>query len=301
VRQLLRTSLVPSSSEQTSPFQAHGTIEAVGEGYRLTLLIERGTTHGSRVIESDDCRSLAKAAAIILELLVQKERTLGRELSESEISGRPEQVQEPEVQRTQAPVEQPSPRATPPAPLPAPFPTEPPRPWHVLLRVPEGKLDLLTLPHSGYGVGIGIGVAYRAWHTMLTGTSYPLQSVTTQALHPYTVEYRRTSLNASGCYGWRSGLVEVAPCGVLGADHVRAHASGAYLASQDKSALWLSIGAGLAGYLHVHRYAALVAMGTGRIMTNRARFAVGSPIGQEQAYQVPLGSLELALACEWIF
>ena len=90
VQQQLRVLVGTSSNELTSPLRAHGTIEPLGKRYRLTLVIERSTTRGMRVIESDDCHSLGKAAAVVLGLLVQKERALGRELSESEISGQPQ-------------------------------------------------------------------------------------------------------------------------------------------------------------------------------------------------------------------
>ena len=300
VQQLLRAAVGTSSSEQTSPFRARGTIEPLDERYRLTLFIERRTTHGTRVIDSDDCRSLAKAATIVLALLVQKEKTLGRELSEGEISGQPERPHATEDQSAQPP-----PKQTPPAepPKPRPSPPQPPSssPWHFLVRAPEAKVDFTTLPRLGYGIGLGAGVAYRAWRVFIAGTSYKTESVTSQGFYPYQVEYHRKSLDALGCFGWRSGLLEVAPCGVLTAEYVFAHASGDNLVSQDKTELWISIGAGLSGYLHLHRHLSLVALGTGRITTVRTRFIVESVTGAEQAHKVPLLTLDAAFGCEWIF
>lgn len=304
MREQLRASLGSSGGEQLKPLNARGTIEPLTGAYRLTLLIERGATHGTRVIESEDCRSLAKAAAIVLELLVQKERALGRELSESEISGQPEPVREPDTGQPQAPETQPELPAKPPDP-PAPqkpIAPESSRTWRLLLRAPEGKADFMTLPRLGYGLGIGAGIAYPAWSALLTASSYGTDTEAAQGPNPHQVQFRRMSLTALGCQGGSyAGWADLRPCGVLALDHVRAHASGDYLESEDKTALWISVGAGLSGYLHVHRHVSLVVTGTGRIATDRARFSVGSPTGPKQSHRVPLAALDIALACEWIF
>jgi hypothetical protein len=300
VQQQLRAVVGTSSGVRTSPLQAHGTIEPLGERYRLTLFIGRNATHGTRVIESDDCRSLAKAATVVLVLLVQKEETLGRELSESEMSGQPEQPQGPPKASTDTSAKRTAP-AEPPKPLPLPQSPGSPSPWHFLLRAPEVSVDFMTLPRTGYGIGLGVGVAYRAWRASVRGTFYEPESITSPGLLPYQVRYRRESLGVLGCHGWRSGLVEVAPCAELTADLVFAHASGDSLLSKDKTAFWISIGSGISGYLHIHRHAALVVMGTGRISTNRDRFLVKIPTGTDQAHRVPLVTLDASLGCEWIF
>jgi hypothetical protein len=124
-------------------------------------------------------------------------------------------------------------------------------------------------------------------------------------LPPYQVQYRRESLAALGCHGWRSGVFEVAPCAELAADRVFAHVAGDSLLSKDKTAFWISIGGGISGHLYVHQHAALVAMATGRVTTNRARFQVQTPPGSsqewQQAHRVPLATFDTSLACEWIF
>ena len=111
VQQQLRALVGATSDELLSPLRAHGTIEPLDKRYRLTLVIERSATRGVRVIESDDCHSLGKAAAVVLGLLVQKERTLGRELSETEISGQPQPPSEPEHQPTPVPPKEAPPTA----------------------------------------------------------------------------------------------------------------------------------------------------------------------------------------------
>jgi len=304
VQQQLRTLLGTSTNDQTRPFQAHGTIEPVDGRYRLSLFIGRTATHGTRIIESDDCRSLAKAATVVLLLLVNKEKTLGRELSESEISGQPEHPQQQSKTSAAAPVkEAPTAEPTKPGPLP-PGPSSS-SPWHLLLRAPEARVDFMTLPSVGYGIGLGVGVAYRAWQAFIRGTAYKTENLSSPSFPPFQVQYRRESLDALGCHGWRSGLFEVAPCAALAADRVFAHVSSDSLLSKDKTAFWISIGGGISGYLYVHRHAALVAMAAGRVTTNRVRFQVENPPGVlpelHQAHRVPLATFDTSLACEWIF
>ena len=299
VQQQLRA-LIGSSGENTNPLQAHGTIEPIGKRYRLTLVIERSATRGMRVIESDDCHSLGKAAAVVLGLLVQKERALGRELSESEISGQPQPPSEPVKQPT--PV---SPKEVPPTapakPQPLPANTQPPRSWHLLLRAPEATVNFLTLPHVGYGIGLGLGVAYKAWRAMVDGAFYPSQDEVSTGEQPYRVQFRRKTVDVTGCRGWRSGSVEVAPCAVLAADDVSAQASGDSLVSTNKTAFWISIGGGISGYVHLFRHLSLVASGNGLIATKRSRFLIGTLTGTQQAHKVPVVAVNGSLACEWIF
>jgi hypothetical protein len=302
VEQQVRSLVGTSSGERMNPLRVHGAIEPLGERYRLTLFIERSATRGTRVIESDDCNSLGKAAAVVLGLLVQKERTLGRELSDSEINGQPDRPPKPPGEVEHLP---PKKQPTPPVLQPTP---RPPRPWHVLLRIPDASLDFNTLPRLGYGMGVGVGMSYYAWRAILAGAIYPMQDQTLSGLQLYRAEYRRRSLEASVCHGWRSNVVEVAPCAVLAGDAVSARASGEHLSSHDQTARWISVGGGISGFLHLGRYVSLVASGTGRFTTNRTQFLVnqtselaGLDLGLEVAHRVPLVTLSASLACEWIF
>ncbi len=308
VQQQLRVLVGTSSNELTSPLRAHGTIEPLGKRYRLTLVIERSTTRGLRVIESDGCHSLGKAAAVVLGLLVQKERALGRELSENEISGQPEPPSRPEKQPTLVLPKQ-APPTAPAKPQPLPANTRSSRRWQLLLRAPEATVNFMTLPHVGYGVGLGVGVGYQAWRAVVAGTFYPSQAEASTGAQPYRVEFRRKSFEMMGCHGWRSGVVEVAPCAVLTADDVLAHASGDSLVSTDRTAFWISIGGGISGYVHLFSHLSLVASGNGLIATKRTRFLIPPPpptmfgtlTGIQQAHKVPLGTANGSLACEWIF
>jgi hypothetical protein len=301
--------------ENAVSFQARGSIEPFEGRYRLTLLIERGEARGTRVIESDDCKSLGKAAAIVLALLVQKERALGRDLADSEISGPSEQNRSSAEQDTSAaPLSSAGagvPAAPPATPVPVPAPESvptrqpppPPEPagvWHALLRAPEARVDFMTLPHVGFGVGLGGGVAYATWRALMRATVFTNQQVASASVPQYNVEYRRRSLDVLLCYGWRSGRVELSPCAAVAADLVSAHASSDYLVSQDKKGFWISVGGGVSGFLHLTPSVALAATFSGRFTTNRVDFLVGNVVA-ERAFQVPAGVIDASLATEWLF
>ena len=300
VQQQLRALVGASIGELISPLRAHGTIEPLGKRYRLTLVIERSATRGMREIESDDCHSLGRAAAVVLGLLVQKERALGRELSESEISGQPQPPSEPQKQPPPVPTTEalPAKLAEPP---PLPPSTQPSRRWHLLVRAPEARVNFMTLPRVGYGIGLGVGVTYKAWRAIVVGALYQPQDEVSTGAQPYRVEFRRKTAEMIGCHGWRSGLVEVAPCAVVAADDVSARASGDSLVATNRTAFWISIGGGISGYVHLFNHLSLVASGNGLIATKRSRFLLETLTGMQQAHKVPPGTASGSLACEWIF
>ena len=180
---------------QTNPLHVKGTVESVTAHYRLTLQIERHGTHGTRVIESDDCKSLGKAAAVVLGLLIRREKDLGRELSPGEMSGFAEQPP--------APPARPEARLPPPPgqkaePI-APRAVESAREGRIMLVLPTASADLWTLPSTSYGGGAGVGVAHRGWRSSVTGNLWTNQVNTTSDINAYRTEFKRRSLQATGC------------------------------------------------------------------------------------------------------
>ena len=159
----------------------------------------------------------------------------------------------------------------------------------------------MTLPRVGYGIGLGVGVAYKAWRAIVAGALYQPQDEVSTGVQPYRVEFRQKTVEMMGCHGWRSGAVEVAPCAVLAADDVSAQASGDSLVSTNRTAFWISVGGGISGYLHLFSHLSLVASGNGLIATKRSRFLIGTLTGMQQAHKVPVGTASGSLACEWIF
>ena len=282
----------PGETRQVSRLRVTGTIEPFNEHYRLTLLIERNTTHGTRIIESDDCQSLGKAAAVVVGLLVRRQYS-GRELTEGELSGRPElplDVTPPTV---------PVPPVTQPPPQP-PTPAKE-REWRLLVRGPELSADFLTLPRTSYGLNLGLGTVYHEWHAFVSGGPWLSQTKSAPVLQPYQADFRRWSVEAWVCRGLKLDSFEIAPCGLVAFDDVIARASGGGRVPRQASALWLSAGGGITGYWHFGRNFAAAIRGSGRLMTKRPQFIVEGFVGDEQVHRVPLGTFVASLGGEWIF
>ncbi len=282
----------PGELRQVSRLRVTGTIEPFNEHYRLTLLIERNTTRGTRIIESDDCQSLGKAAAVVVGLLVRRQNS-GRELTESELSGRPE------PQLNVAPPAAPKPPATQPPPQVSPVAKE--RTWRLLIRGPEFSADFLTLPRTSYGLNLGLGVFHNGWHAFISGGPWLSQTKSAFGVQPYQADFRRWSAEAWVCRGSRLESFEIAPCGLLAFDDVISRASGGGRVPREASALWLSVGGGIASYWHLGRNFAFALRGSGRIMTKRPQFLVEDFQGDEQVHRVPLGTFVASLGGEWIF
>src|SRR5512138_3276057 len=70
-----------------SGLRATGIIEPIDDRFHLTLTVQVGLIERSRVIVSDDCTSLGKAAAVVLGLLIRREHESGRALSDSDLGG----------------------------------------------------------------------------------------------------------------------------------------------------------------------------------------------------------------------
>ena len=295
-RQLMTLTGQPNGASSTSPLRVNGTIEPLGERYRLTLSIERSTNHGTREVESEDCKSLGKAAAVIVGLLVQKERLLGRELSTDELSGQPSLAAPPE---TSPPP--PKPKPTPTVPPPAPKPAFQPRQWRLLLRVPEAKLDALLLPRTSYGLGLAAGVAFDSWRVLLSGTVFESQSHTTTVPQVYTAKYQHRAVEAAGCGRIRGGSLEIAPCALASGNYIVSEASGEHLAPLERRIVVFSAGGGIAIHWHLQQYLSLVASGSARFTVNRAAFLVNLYTGPENAHKIPIGTVGATLACEWYF
>jgi hypothetical protein len=289
-------------TQPSSRLRAQGIIEPINERYRLTLLIQESTTKGTRVIESEDCESLGKAAAIVLGLLVRQKRTLGRELSDSEIAGQSDQRPKPPEagERPTTPIDlaRPGERSENSS---QPSSLAHTSPWRLLVQVPAVSVDFSILPRASFGVGLGIGMAHDTWRAFVSGGLGLPQTKTSTGVPPYEADFHRWSLRAWACRGWRSNAFEVAPCVLVAFDDVKGQASGDRLVPTVRNAAWLSIGGGIAGYLHIHHNLSFLANGSGRIMTDRPQFLVQTETDLIRAHQVPLVAFESSLGCEWIF
>ena len=235
---------VPPESVLPSRLRAKGVVEPIGERFQLTLSIQVAQTQRSRVIASDECRSLGKAAAVVLGLLIRKERDLGRELTHTDLSddfGAAGKQNESSLTGSKTP----QPLHTDPAPpVVAQTPDEQPkRQWHLLVRGPSTTLDLWTLPNKSVGFGLAVGLVYRQWRVFASTTLWLSQERTTTSRETYQAGFKRNSAELSGCRGWRSGTFEIAPCLTTAVDLVSARASSARLAASEQRAAIVSVGA----------------------------------------------------------
>ncbi len=278
-------------TQRSNALRVKGVIEPFNERYRLTLLIEINTTHGTRMIESEDCQSLGKAAAVVLGLLVRRAINSGRELTESDISGQPEPP--------------PKPPDTPRPPTletkVGPSTAEHERSWRVLIRGPEGSVDVWTLPRPSYGGSLALGIEHDAWRAFVTGGLWLSQTQSLSGIQPYQADFRRWTVETWVCRGSKLNPFEIAPCALLALDDVTARASGGGRVPAAQNIAWLSVGGGISGYLHIHRNISFVASVSGRIMTNRPQFLVEGILGADLAHKVPPGTFVSSLGSEWIF
>ena len=292
VEEQIRTLVGTTGAQQPlSPLHAKGVIELYNDHFQLILLIERNSIRGTRTIESNDCQSLGKAAAVVLGLLARREISSGHELTETDISGQSEPSPKvPDVE----------------IPPPLPLPPSPPaisheRTWFLLARGPGLSIDVWTLPRPSFGSSLSLGVTHDDWRAFVTGGLWLTQSKSASGAQPYQADFRHFSLEASMCRGLTLGAFELAPCAVLALDDVKAQASGGKRIPTARSIAWLSIGGGVSGYWHIHRTVAFVISASGRITTDRPQFVVTNYVGATEVHRVPFGTLLSSLGVEWTF
>jgi hypothetical protein len=255
--------------------------------FELTLLITEGESTGQRVISSDDCHNLDRAAAVVLGLLIRQRQGLAANDSNRDTHNEPVTPTNQTAQDS--------------APAPPKTATKTPNPWRPFLRVPNLVADFWTLPKVNVGIGLAIGLYHAPWRWSLSGTLWQSQSKDSANSLSYRTRFRHQSIEAWTCRGWSSSNFEVTPCVLLALDHVSARASGNQLNSETQGALPISVGTGALGYWHLGHSASLVLGATGRVMTSRPEFVVEGLVGTERVYRLPLGTVVATAACEWVF
>lgn len=269
---------------------ARGVIEPIDERFQLTLTVRVGSAERSRVIASDDCASLGKAAAVVLSLLIRRANESGTKLSEMDLGG----AFDPPA----ASIE-PARSKAPPPPLPVVKKNE--RRWNWLVWTPTVSVDYLMLPKVGYGVGVAVGVTRDAWRGLVAGTFWPEQQVAGGGVEPYEAFFKRKSVEIWGCRGWRGGAFEVAPCGLATVDLISASASGDRFTTKPHHIPIVSVGSGLVGFWHMSRKLRLFLSTTGRIAVYRTDFVVDGMMESVDAHVVPWGTLGTSMGIELVF
>jgi hypothetical protein len=305
VQEQIRAMLdVAPNSALPSRLRAKGVIEPVESRYQLTLSVQIGEISGSRVISSIGCRSLGKAAAVVLGLLIRKERDLGRELSDSDLgSGFQQSDGAPETGQGQAkPVE---PRVIKPRDETLKHEKTPeastPRKRWLLFRAPTATVDFWTLPQLDLGFGLSAGVRLESWRLFATLGLWKSQSRTAHAEDSYQTTFNRTSVEAWACRSRKNGVWEVSPCGLISLDFVNASASGDQFTTESQRVALVSAGGGLSGYLHLSSTVALFLSATGRVWLRRPTFVVQAMRDTESVHTVPVATVLSSVGAEWNF
>ncbi|HEX6278123.1 MAG TPA: hypothetical protein VFZ53_33995 [Polyangiaceae bacterium] len=305
--------LTGSSRDKTDELAVEGSIERADGRFSLTLLVRDGREVRKRVIASERCADLAGAAAVTLALL------LGIDVSAADTDGGAAPLAAPDAGTSSTSadaaaenardggLDQPSatPAAVPPketASSDTPSTTtEPPssRAWNVVVRAPFGSVETGPLPHPAFAVGLGIGARYDAWQVMLTGRISPDQRVAApQPNETSGADLARTAAELSGCYGFRSRAVEIAPCATVTLEHVTAQGYGDGVSPRSEGAFWPALGVGAIGRVYPWDFLALFAGVGGAVELSRPRLVIEGLGTVSELEPVAAGA---SFGAEWIF
>jgi hypothetical protein len=303
--------LAGSSVEKTDGLSVEGSIERAGNRYSLKLLVRDGREVRKRVITSESCADLAGAAAVTLALLLgidvssegltedgspQTETTPGAAGTTTDGQNKPSDqrtdqggkranqrlAESTRETRSETPDASPSGRR-----------------WAVVLRAPAATADLGPLPHPALGLGLGVGVRYGSWRAVLSG--HVSQKQTVNAPEPNDTsgaELERLTAELSGCYGFRSRDVEIAPCLALALEHVTARGFGEGVAPQSARAAWPALGAGVAAHWYPAKFLAIFVTFTGYVELSRPRLVIE---GLGDVAELEPAAAGAAVGAEWTF
>lgn len=312
---------------------ARGVIESTSSEFQLTLLIQDGSTTGSRTITSASCRSLSDAAAVVLSLLIRQRRELGRALSNEELGGSdgleqgtatdrsridsrtdPSNASQPAIPG--AATSQPA-ASLPVAPAPSHevardgqtpdknltvSPSEPERSLMFLLAAPVAQLEFATLPKVSTGAGFALGVAHRRWQFFASAALFQSQTKRVSDRRVYDATFLNTSVSAWGCGLWGIAPFQLAPCVVVAINRIEASTASVAngMSSYTRTVALPSMGAGVKAALQFNRTLALFVRTSLRVHFSRPEFVFADALwGQQGIHRVSEGSLELSLGCEW--
>jgi len=324
VRQKLGELLGPSAGEvSASRLRAEGKIEAVRDGFRLTLDIHYDRVDGARVVRAASCEDLAGVAAVTLAVLFRSEHSSSSPLTARDLSG---EMAPSVVDAHAASAESPSKNASERSAasegrasggnaqaidtvnrgklsaanesIPSSEATAHRAHWRFVLSAPELRADVGVLPETSYGLGVGVGARHDAWRFIASGALWLAQDYQPGPFVGYGAHFARVSGELSGCHAFSLGNFEISPCLQVSIDDVSARATGIGVSSSSPRTAWLSVGAGGKGSWMLGPRAALFFGVNGRVATSQPRF-VSEATGE--VAQVGAAALGLVLGCEWQF
>jgi hypothetical protein len=304
--------LTGSSRVNTDELSVDGSIERADGRYSLTLLVHDGREVRKRVIASERCADLAGAAAVTLALLLGIDVSAvyaadgGAPDPTAPNAGPTNEQGAGNDARNGNPDER---NATPNAAAtkgepPSTQPTDEPLPsslrrWHVVIRAPFASIETGPLPHPAFGFGLGLGARYDAWQVTLTGRISPEQSVAApQPNDDSGARLDRVAAELSGCYGFRTRALELAPCASFTLEHVTARGYGAGVSPRSERAAWPAVGVGAVGRLYAREWLAFFAGVGGAVELSRPTLVIEG-LGTVGALE-PVAATA-TLGAEWIF
>ncbi len=275
-----------------APLRAEATVTRRDDGkLHLHLVVRAGDAVGARDIDAKSCDDLAGVAAVALALLLRSPDPLAAK----DLSAAPEDVSasgssenaadsttKESVPRSSGSAATPNDSSKPSStsPTPAAQPVTP-RQWHLLLRAPTGALGIGPLPSPMVGVMVGAGVEGSSWSILLEGALWRARALQSPDDARFGAEVTRKSASLDACFAIRSGRWAIAPCALMGLEHVSARGTGSYVAPSTSSATWLAPGLGLEARLRIADWLELTATAAGRIETARPTVLIDPTPGYE--------------------
>jgi hypothetical protein len=282
--------------------RAEGRIISSGEKYQLTLVVTSGTASGKRELESESCEHLSGAAAVALSLLARAASNQESVLTTEDL-GDPETGPDAGSGPPNTPDAAEGLKTTPPAPM-GPQRNGNTRDglqsktafrWH--LRVPTIGVSLNSMPGLTSGYGLGVGVSYAKWETLLNGYYWPARELEGR-WSGQVAKVAQYSVDLDFCRTWLMGRFGIGTCLRSGLTRLLVTGTSVGLVPESASATTFRAGAGILVRLHITDWAALFASGATEINTSRI---VLTNEGLGQVYQFPLLNLKFGLGTELIF
>jgi hypothetical protein len=284
-----------ASASSVADVRASGQVERTDSGFRLLLSMGVGSSPSSRVIEARTCDELAGAAAIAIALLARSTLAEGSASSASDSTASSTSSDGPAKPPPPPPPQQPDRD-------PANGQQDPPDKTQsgvrLVLDAPIAAVGWGSLPSTGLGLGMAVGIRWKALRATARGELWQPQ---TDQVSGFSTRFTLQSGRAEACLVQAVHGVELGPC--VGAAVQRLTAAGvasAVFLAQSRTSAWVSGMAGLFVSLPTPGFAHLRFFGEAAVLVSpvRPRFVIDQ-LGP--VHEPALAAPQLNLGCEWIF
>jgi len=285
-----------ASASSVSDVRATGQVERTDTGFRLQLSMGVSGPPSSRVIEARSCEEIAGAAAIAIALLARSTSGSGAAAATGDTTtssppgeGAPNPPPAPEVPRP-API-----GASQNPPESAAAPSEGLR---FVIDAPIGLAGWGSLPSASLGLGVGIGLRWKALRTVVRGELWAPQN---SKVSGFAAHFALQSARAEVCLLPLLHGVELGPCVGAAAQRLAGDGiSSPVFSPKSQTALWASGAAGIFAAVPTPGFAPLHFFAQASVLISpiRPRFLI-EQLGT--VHEPGLAAPRLDLGCEWIF